>query len=169
MIWSPKSKQIIAILLCLAIVAGSVSALAETRKIRSGSMVRLREAPSTKAKVLDAFPKGTKVNVLKKGPSWCKIRVNKLTGYMMTKYLYNPSEITGDEVTGEGQVMYVWTPSGTRLNLREGPSKSTPVIDAYRVGTKVIVLKKGKSWTKVSVKGKVGYMGSEYLVATKTK
>ena len=156
-------RRLAAAVLCLVLVLGAVSSLAETKYIRTGYLVRLRASASTKGRVIDAFPVGTKVNVLNKGDTWCKVRVAGKTGYMMTQYLYTESANGG----GSGKVMYVWTPSGTTLNLREEPNAWSTILGSYRVGTKVNVLKRGSVWTKVSVNGKVGYMGSQYLSTTK--
>lgn len=156
-------KRLTAAVLCLILVLGAVSALAETRYIRTGYMVRLRSTPSTKGRVIDAFPVGTKVNVLSKGDTWCKVRISGKTGYMMTTYLYAGSGGGG----GGSGTMYVWTPSGTTLNLRAEPNAWSTILGSYRVGTAVTVLKRGSVWTKVRVNGKTGYMGSQYLVSSK--
>ena len=49
------------------------------------------------------------------------------------------------------------------LRLREKPSTDSKVLDAYRRGTVVTILKKGTEWTKVQVRGKVGYMQTNRL------
>ncbi len=158
-------KRLVALLLGLLIVFGTVSSLAEVRRIRTGYRVRLRATASVKGKVLDAYSVGTRVNVLSKGATWCKVRVGNKTGYMMTRYLYAGEGTSSDDtgVSG-GSTMKVWTPSGTTLNLRSEPSVFSETIGSYKVGTRVTVLKRGSSWTKVRVGGKVGYMGSQYLV-----
>ena len=64
-----KSKfwiRLVCLILCLTVLLPCVSALAETTKVAT-YMLRLREKPSTSAKVLDAYPRGTKVTILKKG------------------------------------------------------------------------------------------------------
>ena len=155
-------------LLCLLIIFSAVSSLAEIVKIRSGTLVRLRASASTKAKVLDAFPKGTRVNVLDKGAIWCKVRVDGKVGYMMTKYLYSDTS-SGSSGSGSsgGTTMYVSTPSGTTLNLRSDADTYSEILGAYRPGTKVTLLKRGRLWSKVSVNGLVGYMYTSYLSYTK--
>ena len=70
-------------------------------------------------------------------------------------------------VGGGSGTMYVWTPSGTTLNLRAEPNAWSTILGSYRVGTAVTVLKRGSVWTKVRVNGKTGYMGSQYLVSSK--
>ncbi|MBE5789583.1 MAG: SH3 domain-containing protein [Clostridiales bacterium] len=158
---SKRIMRITAGLLCLLMIFSAVSALAETKTIRNGYMVRLRATPSSKGKVLDAFPVGTRVNVLSKGDTWCKVRVSGKTGYMMTKYLYSGSGSSGG---GSGTTKYVWTPTGTTLNLRSEPNSWSAILGSYRVGTRVTVLKSGRMWSRVSVNGKIGYMYSYYLV-----
>lgn len=162
-------KRMVAGLLCLLIIFSAVSSLAEIVKIRSGTLVRLRASASTKAKVLDAFPKGTRVNVLDKGAIWCKVRVDGKVGYMMTKYLYSDtsSGSSGSGSSGGGTTMYVSTPSGTTLNLRSDADTYSEILGAYRPGTKVTLLKRGRLWSKVSVNGLVGYMYTSYLSYTK--
>ena len=81
-----KSKcwiRLICLILCLAVLLPSVSALAETTKVAT-YMLRLREKPSTSSKVLDAYPRGTKVTILKKGEEWTKVKVGGKTGYMQS-------------------------------------------------------------------------------------
>ena len=160
-------RRITALLLALLVIFSVASSLAETKYIRTGYMVRLRATPSTKGKVLDAFPVGTRVNVLSKGDTWCRVRVSGKTGYMMTRYLYSDSGSGSGSGGGGGSTMYVWTPSGTTLNLRAEPSSWSEILGTYRVGTAVTVLKRGKIWTRVRVKGKIGYMGTDYLVSSR--
>ena len=143
MLKSTKWRRIVAGVLCLILVAGIAMATAETRKIQGANLVRLRAKPSTSGKVLDAFPKGRQVTILKK----------------------DDEKEQKEAEEEKGTVMYVSTPSGAKLNLRADKSNQSEILGSYKVGTKVTVIKKGKSWTKVNVKGKVGYMGSQYLVS----
>ena len=52
-----------------------------------GKPVRMRTGPSTDYGVVASYSVGTQVTVLEYGMTWCKIRVNGYTGYMMTKFL----------------------------------------------------------------------------------
>jgi len=155
------TRRLTALLLCVLMIFTAISALAETKKISSGYMVRLRETPSSKGKVINAFPRGTTVNVLSKGDTWCKVRVKGETGYMMTRYIYGYGGSGGNG--GSGSTMYVWTPSGTTLNLREEANAWSTILASYKPGTAVTVLKRGSAWSKVSVGGKTGYMFTYYL------
>ena len=47
----------------------------------------IRSAANAKSKELGKIPKGIKVEVVKKGASWTKVKYKKNTGYVATKYL----------------------------------------------------------------------------------
>ena len=170
--------RILSLLLCLTVLFSSVSALGETTKT-TARLLRLREGPSTSSKVLDAYPKGTKVTILKKGDTWTKVQVHGKTGYMMTSMLaYGRDQQKDSDDSGSsgkssgsslssGSAAYVM--KGVRLNLRDEPKNSGEIIGSFRGGTKVTILKKGKYWCYVEVKGLTGYMGTDYLTDVKEK
>ncbi|MDR2504702.1 MAG: SH3 domain-containing protein [Oscillospiraceae bacterium] len=66
-----------------------------------------------------------------------------------------------------GETMYVKTPNGGRLNLREKNSADSKILGSYPYGAAVAVFEKVGQWNSVSVNGKVGYMFASYLSATK--
>jgi lysozyme len=47
----------------------------------------IRSAANAKSKELGKIPKGVKVEVVKKGASWTKVKYKTITGYVATKYL----------------------------------------------------------------------------------
>jgi len=166
--------RLLCLILCLTVLMPCVSALGETTKV-AAYLLRLREKPSSDSKVLDAYPRGTKVTILKKGTTWTRVQVHGKTGYMKTDLLAygknrnssgssssksSKSSGTGTSIT-DGTTAYIV--KGVRLNLRDLPSNEGDIIGSYRGGTKVTVLKKGKIWSLVEVKGKQGYMGTDYL------
>ena len=51
----------------------------------------------------------------------------------------------------------------TSLTLRSTGSTSGDKLGVYAKGTKVTVVSKGGTWSKVKVDGKTGYMKNEYL------
>ena len=176
-----KSKfrvRLICLILCLAVLLPCVSALSETTKVAT-YMLRLREKPSTSSKVLDAYPRGTKVTILQKGAEWTKVKVGGKTGYMQSDKLAYAKYKTKTEretiaskdttrkksgVTS-GETAYVI--KGVRLNLRAEANNTSDIIASFRGGTKVTVLSKGKYWSLVEVKGLQGYMGTDYLTSEK--
>ena len=168
--------RILCLLLCLAVLAPCASALGETTKV-AAYLLRLRESPSINGKVLDAYPRGTRVTILKKGSEWTKVQVHGKTGYMKTDLLsyakykggYNETATTAKTDTANknttavssGDTAYVM--SGVRLNLRDAATSDSEIIGCFRGGTKVTILRKGRYWSYVEVKGLEGYMANEYL------
>lgn len=161
--------RILCVILCAAVLLPAVSACAETTKV-AAYLLRLRATASEKGKVLDAYPRGTKVTILKKGSEWTRVRVHGKVGYMKTSMLaYGRGSGSSGGSSGRrassGSTMYVM--SGIRLNLREEPNSSSDIIASFRGGTRVTVLRSGRYYHYVEVNGLVGYMGAEYLTDTK--
>ena len=180
--------RVLCLVLCLTVLAPCVSALGETKTNSNTTKVacyllRLRKGPSTDAEVLDAFPRGTTVTILKKGDTWTKVKVRGKTGYMMTSMLaYGRNKVsaqaTSPKVTkatastksttlSSGSTAYIV--KGVRVNLREEANSTSYILGSFRGGTKVIVLKKGRHWTKVEVQGLEGYIYNDYLTTEKQK
>ena len=170
-----KSKlwvRLICLILCLAVLLPSVSALAETTKVAT-YMLRLREKPATSSKVLDAYPRGTKVTILKKGVEWTKVKVGGKTGYMQSsklayaKYKTNAereaivSNKSTTKKTGvtSGETAYIM--KGVKLNLRAEANNTSDIIASFRGGTKVTVIKKGRHGSRVEAKGLEGCMSPD--------
>ncbi len=139
----------------MLVLPGS-AALADTAgsALVQGGRLNLRETASIDAKVLGQYPTGTLVEILEEGSEWHKVLVNGKTGYMMAKYLSTAAKET--EAT-------VRTNTGIGLNLREEPSLSGKLITSYKPGTKVTVLQKGATWSRVRVEDKEGFMSTQYL------
>lgn len=131
-----------------------VMSLAESYMVVQGGRLNLRQEASLDAKVLGQYPTGTWIEVMEKGDTWSKVKVDGKDGFMMSKYLKEPSE---------GKMHYVHTNTGIGLNLRDRPSMDGAIITSYPIGTKVNVLEKGTTWSYVEVAGKQGYMSSRYL------
>lgn len=159
--------RFLCILLIAAVMLPEVSACAETTKV-SAYLLRLRATASDKGKVIDAYPRGTTVTILRKGGEWTKVRVRGKVGYMKTNMLAygrGSGSGSGSGSGGSGSTKYVMM--GTRLNLREEPDSSSDIIASFRGGTKVTVIRSGKYWSYVQVSGLLGYMANEYLVNNK--
>lgn len=117
----------------------------------------LRSAASKASRSLGLFPRGTYVTVLDQGNTWCKVRVNGTTGYMMTEYL----KFHG---LNGAAIAYVKHPDGTFVNLRSAPSKATgAVIIRVPHNARVTVLVPGTTWSQIQYNGKTGYMMNQFL------
>lgn len=166
--------RLLCLILCLTVFVPCVPALGETTKVAT-YLLRLREKPSYTAEVLDAFPRGTRVVILKKGLEWTKVKAGGKTGYMKTEKLAYAKYKTAAEreiITGAkkasstaiGDTAYV--KKGVCLNLRDSAGDGE-IIASFHGGTKVTILKKGRHWSYVSVRGLTGYMSNDYLTAEK--
>ncbi len=169
--------RLLCLLLCLAVLLPCVFAAAETTKV-AAYMLRLREKPSASAKVLDAYPRGTKVTILKRDPEWTRVQVHSKTGYMQTNMLAYARYKTKAEkealfsekgntkkAVASGETAYIV--KGVRLNLRSSAGTNGDILASFRGGTKVTVLKRGRNWSFVDVKGLQGYMSMDYLTGEK--
>lgn len=151
--------RILSAVLCLILLISCIPALAETQAIITGKgKVNLRKSPSMSSKILSSYEPGTRVTVESEGETWCKVSVDGETGYMRTNFL---------SIGKSSHVMYVRTYTGVKLRLREKPTVFSKVLGTFKPGTAVVVIERGKAWTKVSVDGMKGYMGSQYLTSTK--
>lgn len=120
--------------------------------------LHLRASASKSSRSLGLFSRGTYVTVLEKGNTWCKVKVDGKTGYMMTEFL-------GFNGLTSGKTARVKHPDGFFVNLR-----SAPIVEDGNVllrvphGAKVDVLsKRGSNWSMVQYCGVTGYMLNHFL------
>ena len=150
------SMKQLAGLTAAAAMALSTTALADTADsaLVKGGKLNLRQQPSLSAKVLGQFPTGTLVEIVEAGDEWHKVEVGGKSGYMMAKFL-NSGETQ--------QTAVVRTNTGIGLNLREEPATNGAIITSAKNGAQVVVLQKGREWSRVSVGGEEGFMATQYL------
>ena len=137
-----------------------------TVRTNTGIGLNLREEPSTKGAIITSVKNGQTVTVLQKGAEWCRVLVNGEEGFMSAKYLRFGSQSAGSSATGK--IAVVNNPKDTQvLNLRQSASLDAKVLDYYRNGVQVNILKAGTTWHKVQVEdGKIGYMMAKFLKVT---
>lgn len=129
-------------------------------RTNTGAGVNLRGSPADSGTVITGVAEGTKVDVLVKGVTWYKVRVDSQTGYIASKYL-------ATEAGGASQYAVVNNPKNSQyLNLRETASQSATVLGRYKNFTPVSILSGGDTWCKVQVGDKTGYMMTAYLKKT---
>ena len=58
---------------------------------------------------------------------------------------------------------YIKNYEGKKVALRKGPGTKYRTIGNYPTGTKVTLLQRGKTWSKVSVGGKTGWMKTIFI------
>lgn len=114
----------------------------------NGKPVRMRTGAGTNYSVISTYSVGTQVTVLEYGKTWCRIRVNGYTGYMMTKFLTTtqPTVISsaalnkntvwpGETLTvttnpANANVSYEWLKTRARALARAAPTPSRPATQA---------------------------------------
>ena len=140
----------------------SESAVTATVKTNTGIGLNLREEPDMNGAIITSVKNGQTVTVTQKGADWCRVNTNDTEGFMSTKYLSFGS------TAATGKVAVVTNPKDTQvLNLRQGPSLDSKVLDYYRNGVEVTILNAGSTWHKVQVEdGKIGYMMAKFLRVT---
>ena len=129
----------------------------------NGYGVRMRTGPGTGYRVIRTYDVGTPVTVLQSGSYWSKISINGTIGYMMSQFLTYGSG--SGSSSSDSVICYatIWSRNGYGVRLRRGPSKDYGTIGTYSVGTTVAVLEKGKTWDKIRVGSRVGWMMNEFL------
>ena len=137
-----------------------------TVRTNTGIGLNLREEPGTDGAIITSVKNGATVTVLQKGADWCRVSVGGEEGFMSTKFLRFGSQSSSSSTTGKKAV--VNNPRETQvLNLRQSASLDAKVLDYYRNGVEVTILKAGSTWHKVQVEdGKIGYMMAKFLKVT---
>ena len=134
-------------------------------KTNTGIGLNLREEPDMKGTIITSVKNGETVTVLQKGKTWSRVSASGQEGFMSTQFLRFGSQSAS---TPTGKVAVVNNPRDTQvLNLRASASLDAKVVDYYRNGVKVTILKAGSTWHKVQVEdGKIGYMMAKFLKVT---
>ena len=139
-----------------------------TVRTNSGIGLNLREEPGMDGAIITSVKNGGEVIVLQKGSNWCRVQAGDHVGFMSTQYLRFGSQVIKPSQPVSGKIAVVNNPRDTQaLNLRQSASLNAKVIDYYRNGVKVTILKSGDVWHKVQVEdGKIGYMMAKFLKVT---
>ncbi len=137
-------------------------------RTNTGIGLNLREEPGMDGAIITSYKPGTQVKVLQKGVAWSRVSVGGQEGFMATQYLNFGSGSSSSTGSTTGKIALVNNPKDTQvLNLRQSASLDAKVLDYYRNGVKVTILKSGSTWHKVQVEdGKIGYMMAKFLKMT---
>ncbi len=115
----------------------------------------LYSGPATSFKSLGKLNAGAKVTVLTHGSAFDYVSSSKGKGYIRNTRLTTKKPA--------GKTAFIKNPANRTVNLRKGPGKNYKVLAEYRPGTRVTLLQYGKSWCKVSVGGRTGYIMTKYI------
>lgn len=139
----------------------------------SGASLNMRSSPASNASVIAKLPNGTTVTVYSTVSTWSLIEYNGKTGYVASSYLtYTAAPQTAAPVitatpaptaTAIAAQSAVINTSGSKLNMRSGPSTSYSITTTVPNYATVSVLQKGSSWSLISYQGYTGYVSSSYL------
>jgi cell wall-associated NlpC family hydrolase len=143
--------------LLVILCAGFANADGSKTGIVNGSVVCLRETPSTDAKVLTTLTEDTQVAILDDSDGWYKISYDGNTGW-----IYGSLLTVKAEPKAEVKVTGIITNDDVRF--RSGPDTSDDVIRAFENGEKVTLIGRSGDWYKVSDSdGNKGWVFSKYV------
>lgn len=140
-----------------------------TIRTSNGGNLNLRSYGSSSADIVDSYGNGSRVRVLTRGTSWCRVQAGSQYGYMSTQFLVFDGNIPGPvpNPSVPGYDAVVNNPgSGQVLNLRAEPSMGSRVLGQYHNGDYVKVVGVGTEWHRVSINGVEGYMMAKYVRIT---
>jgi|GEM_PF-352736 len=161
-----KKKLLAAILLAATLLACAAPALAAGTTATVSAAVQYRAATtavnvrsgpnSSTYGIIGSLSKGEMVRYNGQVGSWSQVVYKGMTGYVFTKYLFDP--------IGTNQQYRVATQA---VNVRTGPSSSKyPARGFLSKGEQVQYLAKVGSWSLVYYKGDLGYVFSKYLASS---
>ena len=133
--------------------------------------LHLRTKPATTASSRGKFYNGASVEILGviENGNWYHVYLPEtdLYGFMLGKYVQptDNSELPDSYQAPTGIYAVVNNPSAAdRLILRSYASQTAKLLGKYYNGTTVEIIDSGKTWSKVRIDGKTGFMQSKYLL-----
>ncbi len=154
-------KLIFVFVFTLSILMALVSSAAATELktgigiVEARSGLRLRAKPSTSAEIITTAHYHDNVVVIRKVEDWYLVNYNLHIGYMHADYLTVKERENIDLGTGSVDASLV--------NLREGPSTSTSMLDQLKAGKEVEIFGFNSGWYKVRYENQVGYIRSDLV------
>ncbi len=152
---------VLALVLCVSAVPFTARAAGSVMYgigYTTGSGLRLRQSPSTSAKILDEAPKGEVVVVIGQTGDWYHVIYNLQEGYMHKNYV--------SVQTSQNAELGYGTVNGNQVNLRTGPGTSYRSLGQASKGEKVYIIGINAGWYKVIWGDSVCYIRSDYVTLT---
>lgn len=127
----------------------------------ASAKVNVRAGAGTNTSKLGQLANGTAVSIVAQNGDWYKLEYGNGYGYVLKSYVrLGTSSGSGGGSTPSASDTATTTAS---VNLRSVGSTAGTKLGTYPTGTKVTVVDKGSTWSKVEVSGKTGYMINSYL------
>ena len=154
--------MVLALVLCASALPFAASAAENDTMYGIGFVtatnLRLRSEANTTSRTIDTAPKNDCVVVISKEGEWYKVNYNLQEGYMHEDYL---SVLTRENAElGYGKV------TGSRVNLRSGPSTSYKSVSIANKGDQCYILGLNNGWYKVIYGSNICYIRSDFLELT---
>ena len=127
----------------------------------SSSTVNVRSGAGTNYSKIGSLTNGASVNVVASNGDWYRIEYGNGYGYVMKTYVQLVSSGSSGSSSEDEDVLTAVTTAA--VNLREEGTTSSDKLSTYPKGTRVVVLEKGSSWSRVDISGNEGYMKNTYL------
>ncbi|MHC1786816.1 MAG: SH3 domain-containing protein [Christensenellales bacterium] len=125
--------------------------------------LNLRKSPSYSAPILGIYYNGTLCTLISETAGWYQVEMQSgLRGYFRSEYLSFDLNVTPPANHGlKGNARVV--SSGGKVNLRQGPDYSYPVLASFSPGTIVGVFSRGSAFWQVLAEGRNGFIDGKYL------
>ena len=127
----------------------------------SSSTVNVRSGAGTNYSKIGSLTNGASVNVVASNGDWYRIEYGNGYGYVMKTYVQLVSSGSSGSSSEDEDVLTAVTTAA--VNLREEGTTSSDKLGTDPKGTRVVVLEKGSSWSRVDISGNEGYMKNTYL------
>ncbi|WP_417235034.1 SH3 domain-containing protein [Arthrobacter sp.] len=134
------------------------------------SNVNLRKGASTKDAVIMVLPKAAKVVQTSASGGWSKVTYQGKTGYVASSYLVTPPKAPAKpapkpvvKAPAKAPAKKTTKQTTANLSLRAGASTSKKRVLVIPKNARVTVTSTSKGWSKVTYKGKTGYVSASYL------
>ncbi len=138
--------------------------------VASDDVLNLRQAPNARSAIVGEMPPGSHA-VVTVGPSqgdWLYVRHDWAEGWARARYLVATGQGVGLEPNGPLPLhgLVIGIRSGQRLDLRQAPDESSPVVAQLQAGSKDARLtgRIEHGWRQVEIAGRLGWAPQRHLI-----